>query len=221
MTTPSETLLVAEHLVKAYQRGPERVVALDRADFTLGSGELVALVGPSGSGKTTLLNLIAGWEDADAGQVIWCPDPDARMDRLGWADLAIVPQRLGLVEELSVEENVALPLRLGASGGDHSAVATWLERFGLTELAPRLPFEASLGEQQRTALARALVRRPRLLLADEPTGHQDEAWASGVLAALRTACDEGTAVLIATHDTEHLALVDRVLRIEDGHLTSA
>jgi putative ABC transport system ATP-binding protein len=217
------TILAAEHLVKAYQRGPERVVALNNAHFTLGAGELVALVGPSGSGKTTLLNLIAGWEDPDSGQVTWCPQPDARMDRLGWVDLAIVPQRLGLVEELSVEENVGLPFRFGPPADDDgaAAVATWLERFGLSDLAPRLPFEASLGEQQRTALARALVRRPRLLLADEPTGHQDEGWASGVLAALRTACDEGTTVLMATHDTEHLALVDRVLRIEDGHLTSA
>ena len=222
MTAMREPLLVAEHLVKAYQRGPERVVALNNADFTLGGGELVALVGPSGSGKTTLLNLLAGWEDPDSGQVVWCPDPDARLDMLGWADIAIVPQRLGLVEELSVEENVGLPLRLdtAARADDGAAVAMWLDRFGLSDLAPRLPHEASLGEQQRTALARALVRRPRLLLADEPTGHQDEAWASGVLAALRTACDEGTTVLMATHDTEHLALVDRVLRIDDGHVTA-
>lgn len=220
-TTTVQPLLLAEHLVKAYQRGPERVVALNNAHFTLHSGELVALVGPSGSGKTTLLNLIAGWEVPDSGQVEWCPDPAARMDKLGWADIAIVPQRLGLVEELSVEENVGLPLRFDSGGRDDAgAVTTWLERFGLTDLAPRLPHEASLGEQQRTALARALVRRPRLLLADEPTGHQDEAWASGVLAALRTACDEGTTVFMATHDTEHLALVDRVLRIADGHLTA-
>lgn len=221
-SNPGDTLLVGERLVKAYQRGPERVVALSNADFTLGTGELVALVGPSGSGKTTLLNLIAGWEDPDSGQVTWCPEPAARMDRLGWADLAIVPQRLGLVDELSVEENVGLPLRFGTAGSDGAmaAVATWLDRFGLADLAPRLPFEASLGEQQRTALARALVRAPRLLLADEPTGHQDEGWASGVLAALRTACDEGTTVLMATHDTEHLDLADRVLRMADGHLTS-
>ena len=221
-TALEQPLLVAEQLVKAYKRGPERVVALSSATFTLNGGELVALVGPSGSGKTTLLNLIAGWEDPDSGHVEWCPDPAARMHKLGWADIAIVPQRLGLVEELSVEENVGLPLRFdsGAGRDDAGAVATWLERFGLSDLGTRLPHEASLGEQQRTALARALVRRPRLLLADEPTGHQDEGWASGVLAALRTACDEGTTVLMATHDTEHLALVDRVLRIADGHLTA-
>lgn len=214
-------LLLGEHLTKGYKRGPERVVALNDVDFSLRPGELVALVGPSGSGKTTLLNLIAGWEQPDSGRVVWCPDADARMDALPWEDLAIVPQRLGLVEELSVEENVGLPLRLGQSPADAGHVVTmWLDRFGLTELAPRLPFEASLGEQQRTALARALVRRPRLLLADEPTGHQDEAWASGVLNALRTACDEGTTVLLATHDTEHLALVDRVLSIADGRVTS-
>lgn len=219
----SDALLVADHLVKAYKRGPERIVALNDVDFVLDAGEMIALVGPSGSGKTTLLNLIAGWEDADGGEVLWCPDTNARMDKLGWADIAIVPQRLGLVEELSVAENVALPFRFGGTVDRDSdaAVATWLERFGLSDLSDRLPFEASLGEQQRTALARALVRRPRLLLADEPTGHQDEGWALGVLNALRTACDEGTTVLMATHDTEHLQLVDRVLRISDGRLSSA
>ena len=216
-----DALIIGGGLTKAYQRGPERVAALSGVDFTLNAGELVALVGPSGSGKTTLLNLIAGWEAPDAGEVDWCPDPNARLDRLLWHDIAIVPQRLGLVDELSVQENVGLPLRLGGRGEDPDAVAVWLERFGLSDLALRLPFEASLGEQQRTALARALVLRPRLLLADEPTGHQDEAWASGVLAALRTACDEGTAVLVATHDTEHLSLFDRVLRISDGRLASA
>lgn len=219
----SESLLVADHLVKGYKRGPERVVALNDVQFALQAGEMVALVGPSGSGKTTLLNLLAGWEVADAGEVLWCPDTNARLDKLGWADIAIVPQRLGLVEELSVAENIALPFRFGGSARDaesQAAVATWVDRFGLEELADRLPFEASLGEQQRTALARALVRRPRLLLADEPTGHQDEGWASGVLTALRTACDEGTTVFMATHDTEHLQLVDRVLRISDGRLTS-
>ena len=219
----SDTLLVADHLVKAYKRGPERVVALNDVHFALNAGEMIALVGPSGSGKTTLLNLIAGWEDPDGGEVLWCPDTGARMDKLGWADIAIVPQRLGLVDELSVAENVALPFRFGGSHGADAdaAVTTWLERFGLSDLRDRLPFEASLGEQQRTALARALVRRPRLLLADEPTGHQDEGWALGVLSALRTACDEGTTVLMATHDTEHLQLVDRILRISDGRLTSA
>ena len=215
----TEPLLVGENLVKAYQRGPERVVALKNVSFALGSGELVALVGPSGSGKTTLLNLIAGWENPDSGHIEWCPDGDARIERLGWADMAIVPQRLGLVEELSVEENIGLPLRLARPRVvDDNAVAMWLERFTLEDLASRLPHEASLGEQQRVALARGLVRRPRLLLADEPTGHQDEGSAAGVLAALRSACNEGTTVLMATHDVETLALADRVLRIDDGHL---
>ena len=218
-TTATTHVLQAEGLVKSYRRGPERVVALRDASFSLAGGELVALVGPSGSGKTTLLNLLAGWEEPDEGRVVWCADASARMNRLGWHDMAIVPQRLGLVEELSNAENIGLPLLLSKSG-DRAAVDRWLEQFGLTDLADRLPYEISLGEQQRTALARALVLGPRLVLADEPTGHQDEDWASGVLRALRAACEEGSTVLIATHDTEHLALVDRVLRIEDGHLTT-
>ncbi len=218
MSRDAATLLTAEGLAKSYRRGPERVVALAGATFSLAPGELVALVGPSGSGKTTLLNLLAGWETADQGRVIWCPAAATPLERLRWEDLAIVPQRLGLVEELSIAENVALPLRLGGRRRDDETVSRWLGRFGLTEMGDRRPFEGSLGEQQRTALARALVLGPRLLLADEPTGHQDEKWASGVLDAMRAACDEGSTVLVATHDTEHLRAFDRVLRIEDGHL---
>jgi putative ABC transport system ATP-binding protein len=213
----SAVLLSARGLVKSYRRGPEEVHALAGATFDLYPGEVVALIGPSGSGKTTLLNLIVGWEDAESGSIEWSGQHVPAADRL-WSDLSIVPQRLGLIEELSVAENIRLPLRLGqqAAGEDHAQHL--MDELGLAQFADRIPTEISLGEQQRTGLARALVCAPRLLLADEPTGHQDAVWGRGVLRALRRAADVDTTSLIATHNEEVLKYVDRVLAIKDGHL---
>ena len=216
-TTP---ILEASALSKTYRRGPENVRALDDVSLSIAAGEIVALVGPSGSGKTTLLSVLAGWEHADAGEVCWVGRPIADPRTLRWAEMAIVPQTLGLVEELSVRENVELPLRLGRRTDGEARVESLLEELGLTRLAERLPAEVSLGEQQRTALARALVLSPSVLMADEPTGHQDVDWTRGVLRVLEVAAAAGIACLIATH---HLALVryaHRVLRIEDGRLAA-
>jgi putative ABC transport system ATP-binding protein len=212
-------------LSKTFRRGPEEVHALRGADLVVRAGEIVALVGPSGSGKTTLLSVLAGWERPDRGEICWLgrllPDPAS----LGWGEMAIVPQTLGMVEELSIRENVELPFRLGgrnsseASASEGSArVNGLLDDLGLTGLASRLPTEVSLGEQQRGALARALVLRPRLLMADEPTGHQDVDWTRGVLRVLEAASSEGIACLIATHHRALVHYADRVLRISDGRL---
>jgi putative ABC transport system ATP-binding protein len=207
--------LEARDLARTYRRGPEEVRALRGATLELERSEVVALVGPSGSGKSTLLAILAGWERPDRGVVRWrgAPPPDP----LRWNDVAVVPQRLGLLEELSIEENVGLPLRLeGRLDDGKRRVAELLEGFGLGELAKRGPAEVSLGEQQRAALARALIGAPTLLLADEPTGHQDAEWAIGVLRALREAAARGTCCLLATHNAETLPFADRILAIRDG-----
>jgi putative ABC transport system ATP-binding protein len=208
-------------LSKSYARGPEKVHALVGASLTIPPGELVALVGPSGSGKTTLLNVLCGWEDPDSGNFVWNGTDEVTSPRdLPWEQIAIVPQSLGLLEELSIEENVQLPPRLKGSMTPEidARVDTLIGDLGLQELRTRLPAEVSLGEQQRAALARALVTSPSLLLADEPTGHQDSVWARGVMRALRNACSEGTACLVATHNPEVLRYVDRILGIRDGRL---
>ena len=192
---------------------------------------MVALVGRSGSGKTTLLNVLCGWERPDRGDVVWRADMSASTGVAGaaggqrsWSDLAIVPQGLGLLEELSVEENVELPLRLARDGlGEREVrrrVPALLKALGLDRLADRTPQEISMGEQQRAALARALVVVPTLLLADEPTGHQDEGWARGVFTLLRMAARRGVCCLLATHNTEAVRFADRVLHIRDGELTA-
>jgi ABC-type lipoprotein export system ATPase subunit len=217
---PGPTLVVARGVRKTYRRGPEEVHALDGVSFSLRRGEVVALVGPSGSGKTTLLNVICGWEHPEQGELEWIGGDPTPPERRPWSDLAIVPQDLGLLEELSVRESVELPVRLARLRGPEwpEKVTALLDGFGLEPYADRQPGEMSLGERQRLALARALVLHPRLLLADEPTGHQDAGWARAVFRSFRWAAASGTTCLVATHSDEFLRYVDRVLAMRDGHL---
>jgi ABC-type lipoprotein export system ATPase subunit len=215
----AEPLIDVVDLVKSYRRGEEVVHALDGVTLSLPAGGLVGLVGRSGSGKTTLLNVIGGWEEPDRGRVTWSGGAPVG-DRPTWADVAILPQRFGLLEELSVRANVEYPARLGRRI-DGDRVDDLLDRLGLTDLQDRWPRETSVGEQQRTALARALVLSPRVVLADEPTGHQDTTWARAVLQALRRAAAEGTCCLVATHDEEVARGFDRVLAMADGRATIA
>jgi ABC-type lipoprotein export system ATPase subunit len=216
----AEPLLEARGLDKRYRRGAEWVHAVAGVDLALFPGELVALVGPSGSGKSSLLGLLAGWEPPDAGELAWAPA--AAEGAPGWSELATVPQALGLLEDLTVRENVALPvrLRLGRRRATEGRTEELLGLFGLAELADRSPSETSLGQQQRAAVARALVLTPQLVLADEPSAHQDAAWVHDVFAALRQVVhDRGAACLVATHDPDALRFADRVLHLADGQLT--
>ncbi len=215
------TVLRLDDVAKTYTRGGDVVHAVDGVSFGVREGELVGVVGRSGSGKTTLLNLIAAWERADRG-TIERPATASSDGPPAWRDVAVVPQKLGLLDELSVRENVAHPAKLAGSLGEHAErIEELLARFGLSELADRRPFETSVGEQQRAAIARALLLRPRVVVADEPTGHQDRGWTERVFAALRDACDEGTACLMATHDEAAKRFLDRTLTIHDGRIDGA
>jgi ABC-type lipoprotein export system ATPase subunit len=208
-------------LRKTFVRGSEPVHALDGVDLTVAAGEFVALVGPSGSGKSTLLALLCGWETADGGSLAYAGRLAGRPpETLGWPELALVPQALGLVPDLSLLDNVLLPARLrGGLGDAEERAGRLLDDFGLAHLADRYPHQASLGEQQRVAVARALLLQPAVLLADEPTAHQDRGHADGLLDAFATAAGEGSAVLIATHDEIAWSRADRVLSMRDGRLT--
>jgi putative ABC transport system ATP-binding protein len=214
----SSVLVELRGVTKSFRRGPEEVHAVKDATLKLHPAEVLALVGPSGSGKTTLLNLLCGWETPDGGEVLWRGDAGRPLRDRPWSDLAIVPQDLGLLGELTIRENVELPLRLSRAltPDGRARAAGILEGLGLDQLADRGPEEVSLGEQQRAALARALVVSPRLLLADEPTGHQDEEWARVVMRSLRLAAREGTSCLVATHNREAIKYVDEVVAIRDG-----
>ena len=208
-------------LRKTFARGSEPVHALDGVDLRVEAGELVALVGPSGSGKSTLLALLCGWETADSGTLAYAGAlADRPPSTLGWPELALVPQALGLVPDLSLADNVLLPARLrGGLADTRERAGQLLADFGLAHLADRYPHQASLGEQQRVAVARALLLRPAVLLADEPTAHQDRGHADVLLDAFTTQAREGSAVLIATHDEIAWSRADRVLSMRDGRLT--
>jgi ABC-type lipoprotein export system ATPase subunit len=232
-----DALVEIEGVSKRYRRGAEEVHALREVGFALYPGELVALVGPSGSGKSSLLAVLCGWDQPDQGKLVWSTAFGAADGaELSWSELSVVPQALGLVEELSVRENVALPARLAARRAgragrpgradarlpstrhDATRADQLLEAFGLAALADRSPRETSLGQQQRTAVARALVLEPRLVLADEPSAHQDSAWVHDVFSQLRAAAQAGAACLVATHDPDALRFADRILALEDGRL---
>lgn len=216
----SSSLLSARGLKKNYRRGSEEVHALSGLDLDLREAEIVALVGPSGSGKSTLLNLLAGWETPDGGTIEWTGWASRPTD---WEEIAIVPQKLGLIEELTVWENVTLPAKLTKlkpSQARRRAEAL-LEALALSHLGDRLPLEVSVGEQQRTAMARALMLEPKLLLLDEPTGHQDIESQRKVFHLLRAAVMGGACCLVATHNLEVRSYVDRELEIRDGQLRSA
>jgi putative ABC transport system ATP-binding protein len=218
-TSAPESLLALRDVTKTFHRGVERVRALDGASLEVRAGELVGVVGPSGSGKTTLMNVAAGWERPDSGRIEWRLIP-TQMRALPWRSVAIVPQDLALLEELTIGENVALPMRLDPDSRPVVPVADLLSSLGLEGLAERMPADVSLGEQQRAAIARALVAGPALLLADEPTAHQDEAATKQVLSAIRTAVDAGMAALVSTHSREVIDALDRVVSIRDGRVVS-
>jgi putative ABC transport system ATP-binding protein len=213
-----EVRLHTRALTKTYRRGSERVEALRDASLDVRDGELVGLVGRSGSGKTTLLNIAAGWERPDAGRLS-VVGKDPATDIPSWDEVAVLPQHLGLIGELTVRENIEYPVRLTGRLPELAwLVDELIDALGLKAFQNRYPKETSVGEQQRVGLARALVLSPRLLLADEPTGHQNAEWAEAMFRTLREATANGTACVAASHDESLLVYVDRVLAMSDGVL---
>jgi ABC-type lipoprotein export system ATPase subunit len=183
---------------------------------------VVAVLGRSGSGKSTLLNLVGGLDSPDAGTVTVAGERLAgrgarRIPLVRLRHVGFVFQQFHLIPELTGAENVLLPTRLpGAPRGGARRAAALIDELGLAPVADHLPHELSGGEQQRFALARALVNGPELVLADEPTGSLDADNGAAVLDLLRRL--EGRAVVIVTHEPDAAAIADRILHLEDGRL---
>ncbi|GAB2912248.1 ABC transporter ATP-binding protein [Nonomuraea fastidiosa] len=222
-------LVEVEGLRKVYRTGPKEVVALREVSFAVYPGELVALRGRSGSGKTTLLNQIGGLDKPDAGRVvvdgreITAMSEDellqVRRDVVGF-----VFQSFGLIPVLSAAENVGVPMRLlrVPAAEREERVRVLLALVGLEQHVNQRPYELSGGQRQRVAIARALANRPRLLVADEPTGQLDSQTGRQIMELLRALVrSEGVTALVATHDPSLMTVADRVLEISDGVVREA
>jgi ABC-type lipoprotein export system ATPase subunit len=220
VVTPFAGVVRGRGLTKTYRRDAEEVHALREVNLELYGGELVALVGPSGSGKSTLLNVLCGWEQPDHGSLQWTEGVAGRSAAdLAWAELALVPQALGLLDDLTLAENILLPARLTKRlKAETPRAHELMDAFGIRHLGARYPRQASLGEQQRCCAARALLLRPALLLADEPTAHQDAAWTDVLFTEFRDLLRAGSTCLIATHNPQTWGYADRILSMQDGEL---
>jgi ABC-type lipoprotein export system ATPase subunit len=218
-------VLDARGLVKTVGSGRAQRRLLDGAELSVQAGEVVAVLGRSGSGKSTLLHLLGGLDAPDAGTITVAGEPLTgrgvrRLARTRLRHIGFVFQQFELIEELSGADNVLLATRLpGAPAGGRRRADALIEELGLRDVASHRPHELSGGEQQRFALARALVNGPELILADEPTGSLDADNGAAVLSLLRRL--PGRAVVIVTHEPETAAIADRVLALRDGRLEDA
>jgi ABC-type lipoprotein export system ATPase subunit len=220
-------VLEARGLVKVHGSGRGERRILDGAALEVGPGELVAIVGRSGSGKSTLLQVLGGLDRADAGEVVVAGRrvtgaSERALSALRRRRVGFVFQFFHLLPELSGEANVLLAARVrGADPEAGRRGRALVDRLGLRPVADSLPHQLSGGEQQRFAIARALVNDPAVVLADEPTGNLDVEAGAGVLELLRAGADEGRAVVLVTHERAAAEIADRVLRLDAGRLVAA
>jgi ABC-type lipoprotein export system ATPase subunit len=219
------TVLRADGLTKTVGAGRAARRVLDDVSLSVEADEVLAILGRSGSGKSTLLNLLGGLDAPDAGEITLAGERltgrSARaLARIRLRHVGFVFQQFQLIEELSGVENVLMPTRLpGAPPGGAVRAARLIDELGLGAVADHLPHQLSGGEQQRFALARALVNGPKLILADEPTGSLDAENGAAVLELLRRLT--GRAVVIVTHEPDAAAIADRVVQLANGRLLAA
>ena len=212
---------------KRYELGGNEVVALDQVDLTVDDGESLALIGRSGSGKSTLLHLAGGLDRPDAGTVLLHGRDIASLSigeraRLRRQEIGFIFQFFHLVPGLTVAENVELPLLLDGRRDRDGRIPELLGRLGLGNRASHQPGQLSGGEMQRTAIARALVAGPKLVLADEPTGNLDSASGNVILDVLVEAVSEaGCALVLVTHDASAAGRAHRTVHLRDGRLEAA
>lgn len=217
-------LLRVEHLSKIYGQGQNQVKALDDVSLSVSKGEFVAIVGASGSGKSTLLHLIGGVDRPTSGKV-YVNDTDIfsmNDDELAIfrrRQVGIIYQFYNLIAILNVQENIEIPLELDGRKADKREMDEMLERLGLTQRRTHLPNELSGGQQQRTSIGRALITRPSLVLADEPTGNLDTKSSSEIMNLLKRSNHElDQTIIMITHNMELAKAADRIIMIEDGKI---
>lgn len=220
-------VLEATGVSRVFGSGDRAVTALDGVDLSIDAGELVVLRGKSGSGKTTLLTLLGGLDVPTAGRIVIGGTDLGALSESAASDLRArsignVFQSFGLIPVLSAAENIEIPLRIlrTPAAERDERVAELLDRVGLSAHSEQRPYELSGGQQQRVGIARALANRPRILLADEPTGQLDSGTGASMMNLIVSVVrSEGVAALVSTHDPAVAALADRVLELHDGQLS--
>jgi putative ABC transport system ATP-binding protein len=218
-------LLKTQNLCKIYGTGDTKVDALKNVSFSVSKGEFVAIVGPSGSGKSTLLNLLGALDTPSSGKVFLDGKDiftmtEKELSVFRRRNIGFIFQAYNLVPELNVEENIILPLLLDYRKPDKQYINELLNILGLTERRHHLPNQLSGGQQQRVAIGRALVTRPMLILADEPTGNLDSKNSRDVVSLMKLSVERYHQTLIMiTHNQSYASFADRVLDVEDGIVT--
>lgn len=218
-------MIRVENLSKSFRTEEVETVALDKVSFEVKDGEFVAIMGPSGCGKSTLLNIL-GLLDNPTGGKYWLGDREVenlkekeRTDvRKG--EIGFVFQSFNLIDELSVEENIELPLTyLGVSRAERKKrVQEIMKRMAISHRAKHFPHQLSGGQQQRVAIARAVVFTPKMILADEPTGNLDSKNGAEVMRLLTELNQEGTTIVMVTHNEHDARMAHRIIRLFDGHI---
>ena len=218
-------MIRVENLSKSFRTEEVETVALDKVSFEVKDGEFVAIMGPSGCGKSTQLNIL-GLLDNPTGGKYWLGDREVenlkekeRTDvRKG--EIGFVFQSFNLIDELSVEENIELPLTyLGVSRAERKKrVQEIMKRMAISHRAKHFPHQLSGGQQQRVAIARAVVFNPKMILADEPTGNLDSKNGAEVMRLLTELNQEGTTIVMVTHNEHDARMAHRIIRLFDGHI---
>ena len=220
--------LTAESLTKEFIRetkNTNRFTAVDNVSLTLDSGELTVLMGRSGSGKTTLLNMLSGLLEPSSGRVSYdgrslYEMSDKQLSRLRNKHFGVIPQGQTAIHSLSVMENIMLPFALYGEGGaeDEGYAKELMERLDILQLEGAKPAELSGGELRRMAIARAVIRKPPVIFADEPTGDLDDENTIAVFDFLKALAGEGAAVLVVTHENDAKPYADKLLTMSSGRL---
>ena len=217
-------ILRVENLTKVYGSGNNKVVALDNVSFSVEKGEFVSIVGASGSGKSTLLHLLGGVDRPTSGKVLI---NDTDIFKMNDDELAIFRRRqVGLIYQfynlipiLNVRENITLPLELDSKKVSDEEVDNLIKMLGLDRRSKHLPNELSGGQQQRTSIGRALITRPAIVLADEPTGNLDTKASEEIVSLLKKSNKEmKQTIIMITHNLELAKVADRIIEMEDGRI---
>jgi putative ABC transport system ATP-binding protein len=219
---PTGAVVSARDLTRRYGEGDTAVDALRGVSLDVSRGELLAVMGPSGSGKSTLMHILAGLDRPTSGEVTIAGTEISKLNdndltKLRREHIGFIFQFFNLLPMLTAEENVVLPLSIAGERPDKAWVAELMERIGLKDRGRHRPSELSGGQQQRVAIGRALVSRPTIVFADEPTGNLDSKTSGEILELLRSSVDsyEQTTVMV-THDAHAAAIADRTLFLADG-----